>query len=327
MARRQGSAVTARVVVGVLTYDRLEGLERLLRGLAREAAWGAGEGVWLGVVVVSNHAGTHGAVASLVERVSGETGLSVRVEVGPGGIPGGRNAAVRAGLGWSATHVGFLDDDEWVEAGWLCAMLGTLGSSGADVVAGPVVESLPAGAPGWVSAGRFFSRPRRATGSVLGYCYTGNVLARASVFASLGLGDGGVWFDEGLTGVGMSEDWVFFRRAHRAGARIVWCDEAVVREAVPLERCTAGYLVERMRRIGQTTGRAARVERGLIVGGLVSVGRGCAWLVIGAWRRATALCLKRGAARTARVVRGWRGTAYGLGVLEGVFGRLSEGRW
>lgn len=314
-----------RVVVGILTCRRLAMLERLLHTLNDEARDGKEAGVSLGIVVVSNDPETHSDVERLNARLRTRLQLDCSVVEGGGvGIAPGRNRAVRAALHDAALDkdglIGFLDDDEWVERGWLGAMLETLDDTNADVVAGPVVDVLPESVAGWVSLGRFFERKRHRTGTELPHCYTGNVLARAEVFRRWDQADKDEWFDPALAFVG-GEDRAFFRSVRQQGARIVWCDEGIVREEVPAERCNARYLVTRKRRIGQTIGRESRIERGIIGVG-ISIARSLAWLMIGAVQRLAVLGVKPGAARQAMAIRGWCSTAYGTGVLEGAFGKL-----
>ena len=109
-----------------------------------------------------------------------------------------------------------------------------------------MIRLLDPAAPRWVVAGRFFDRPRYRDGAELHYAATSNVLIARSV-----LGIATPPFNERL-GLAGGEDTYFFRMAYLAGCRIVWADRAVVRESVPLSRCTARWLLRREYRRGNT---------------------------------------------------------------------------
>lgn len=159
------------------------------------------------------------------------------------GIAQARNAALAFCEG-RHDFVAFVDDDEVVEPRWLDQLLATQAETRADAVAGPVVAEFDAGVSAWIARGRFFTRPRRATGEEIHAAGTGNVLIGMAAVGRLGLR-----FDErfGLSG---GEDTHFFMRARRAGFRIVWADAARVRERVPASRANAAWLLRRAFREG-----------------------------------------------------------------------------
>ena len=145
----------------------------------------------------------------------------------------------------------FIDDDEVPEPGWLDELLSAQQRYGADVVGGPVVPDLPDATPGWVRRGRFLAYNRHPTGHRLPYVFTNNVLFRSSILDGLP-----IWFDERYNQTG-GEDRHFFQRIGMAGYKIVWSDEAVVREWVPAERITVRWILQRSYRYGNT---ASNVE-------------------------------------------------------------------
>jgi glycosyltransferase involved in cell wall biosynthesis len=160
-----------------------------------------------------------------------------------------RNRALECAQG---DLVAFIDDDESAPAGWLAALLAAMEQHRADVVLGPVNGRLPEDAPEWIRQGRFFERPARASGTRVTLGGTGNALMRASLVR------GRRAFDAryGLSG---SEDTDFFFRLWRGGACMVWCQEAMLTEAVPPERLSARWLLERGFAAGQ--GYADIVDR------------------------------------------------------------------
>jgi GT2 family glycosyltransferase len=148
-----------------------------------------------------------------------------------------------------ADWIAFIDDDEIPEPGWLDELLRVGAEHGADVVAGPVEPEFEEQPPAWVLEGRFLARPRRETGTPLDRAGTGNVVVRTTVLRS-----GDAWFDEAMAMTGGS-DILFFRRLHRQGCRIVWADQAVVRERVPATRATTSWICRRAFRYGCSTTR------------------------------------------------------------------------
>lgn len=160
-----------------------------------------------------------------------------------------RNATVAMAHGeW----VAFIDDDELPQDNWLSTLMAATRTYQADAVLGPVLPRYVPGTPQWLIDGRYFDRRRPRTGMVLDErdARSGNVLIRAHTLRLL---DGP--FDPAFGRTG-GEDSVLFRSLLRAGAKLVWCDEAPVSEEVPLARANSGWLLKRSYRIGQTWTRA-----------------------------------------------------------------------
>lgn len=231
------------VALCVITFRRPEGLTRLLQALSMLHV--PADGVELSVVVVDND--PEGSARPVAEHAAGAHGLRLRYEIEPArGIPMARNRALRAALGSGPDFVAWMDDDEDPEPDWLVNMLETQARSDADVVMGPGLASFEPGTPSWVQESGLFDHARFATGSVFPFFHarTSGVLIRASVVPVEG-------FDERLALTG-GEDRLFFTRIHRAGARFVWDDRAVMHDHVPLSRANAGWLVRRWYRTGVT---------------------------------------------------------------------------
>lgn len=153
------------------------------------------------------------------------------------GVGFARNRCVSEAQGeW----VAFIDDDEYPISDWLVQLLQCAAAFSADGVFGPVVAEFESPPPRWIHSSGFHSRPRFATGSSLGWgdCRTGNVLFRRRLFLDLGA------FDPRFSASG-GEDSEFFWRCIEGGARMVWCDEAVVRERVPTIRMSRAWMLRR----------------------------------------------------------------------------------
>jgi succinoglycan biosynthesis protein ExoM len=149
-----------------------------------------------------------------------------------------RNRALSEACG---RYAAFIDDDEVASPEWLAMLLRARERYIAPVVLGPVMPLLPTNTPRWVIAGRFFDRPRRATGTIVHASVggTGNVLLDLhAVRRTRTLFDASY----GITG---GEDTHFFYRLAAAGLNAVWCDEAEVHEQVQPHRVRIGWLVQR----------------------------------------------------------------------------------
>lgn len=159
-----------------------------------------------------------------------------------------RNRTVALATG---DRLAFIDDDERAAPDWLERLEGTLGNFAADVVLGPVEPVLPADAPGWIRRGGFYRWPRMGTGAVVpvNRLRFGNVLLRAALLRGTAAP-----FDPayGLTG---GEDGELLGRLVQGGARVVWCDEAVVLEPVEPARLSLRWLLLRALRGGQDYAR------------------------------------------------------------------------
>lgn len=152
--------------------------------------------------------------------------------------------------------IAFIDDDEVAEPKWLHSLIVTATREHAQLVFGPVLPVYPAGMPQWLIDGKFYERPRHATGAAvpLFEARTGNVLIDRAV-----LGQSELRFDPAL-GLSGGEDYVFFRTLFARGSEAVWCDEALVQEEVPLNRATAPWLIRRSFRVGSVEATLGRRE-------------------------------------------------------------------
>jgi len=165
-----------------------------------------------------------------------------------------RNMTVELAQGiWLA----FVDDDERAPADWLRKMLIAATTSAADGVLGPVEPIVPDTAPTWIKRGRFYDFPRMATGAVIppNRLRFGNVLLRGSLLRS-----DRPPFDPayGLTG---GEDGDLLSRLFIEGARMIWCDEAVIYEPVESRRLSLRWLLRRSLSGGQDFANLALAGR------------------------------------------------------------------
>jgi GT2 family glycosyltransferase len=266
-----------KVAVCIITYKRPEGLKRLLHGL-NGLSFEERVAPLLSVVVVDNDAA--GTAAVVCEDVRGWFKWPLKYYVEPRrGISQARNRAVACAVALGADFMAFVDDDEVPEPLWLDKLLSVQQEYAADVVGGPVLPYFYEPVPEWVVKGRFFEqsfeRPRYPTGHLLELTAAGNVLVKTSMFDEMG-----GRFDEelGLTG---GEDTLLFARAHEAGYKLVWADEAVAYEWTPASRANARWLLRRAFRLGNSRSvyenRANAGSAALVV----RIAKGCGRVVQG----------------------------------------------
>ena len=236
------------VSVCIATYRRAERLAAVLDDLTRQTRLPDE------VVVVDNDAA---ASARLVveQRLCQSTPFPIRYAVQPvKNISLTRNKTVElAGGDWLA----FIDDDERAPPPWLEQLVDAAARDAADGVLGPVDPVVPSSAPAWIRRGRFYDFPRMATGAVIppNRLRFGNVLLKGSW-----LRGAEEPFDPalGLTG---GEDGDLLSRLAQRGARLVWCDEAIVREPVEASRLSLRWLLRRALSGGQDFARHSLAGR------------------------------------------------------------------
>jgi succinoglycan biosynthesis protein ExoM len=150
-----------------------------------------------------------------------------------------RNRAVANAKG---QFIAFIDDDEFPEPVWLQELFEAGLKFCADGVLGPVNPFFEGTPPAWLIRSGLCVRKCFETGTYLTnlrYMRGGNLLFRRDISDADPL-----LYDPrfGLTG---GEDSDFFERMLKIGRRFVWCNEAVVYEAVPRGRQTRSYHLKR----------------------------------------------------------------------------------
>lgn len=240
-ASQPEDALSSSVSVAILlcTRERSRRLEDCLRSIAALNVPGH---VDPAIVVVENDAlptcqGLVLRLAALMPRWQIRYSHEPRL-----GIPIARNHALAIALELDFDWIAFIDDDETLAPDWLEAMLKASQTFDADVLQGPVDYVYPADSPAWLDKKRLRTRP---SGTQLGTAYTNNVMMRARVARSDGLG---MVFDERLRFTGGS-DSDYFSRAADKGAVIRWVGEASVREVVTAERLTMMWQANRALRV------------------------------------------------------------------------------
>ncbi len=133
------------VSILIPTHNRASSLARALESLREVVVPGGAE---VEVVVVANACSDDTVAAA--REAAGVLPFPVRlVEEPTPNVNVARNAGVAASRG---SIIAMLDDDVWVEPGWLAGLLEVYESNPADMVAGKVALSWEAGRPGWLTA-------------------------------------------------------------------------------------------------------------------------------------------------------------------------------
>ena len=255
------------VSICVATHRRPYGLARLLESLSRMKL---PEGVTAEVIVVDNDAASdprnvpdRDALAPLALHWLREPRRNISYA---------RNLAVANARGeWLA----FVDDDEIVDEGWLAAYWARAEEAACDGWFGPVIPVFETWCTPWLDPS-FFANPRFASGTrITRYgAHTCNAFVRRALFRD-------ARFDPALGRSG-GEDTALFCKLSLRGARFEWCDDAIAREFVPVERQRPGFLVRRSFRggcthaqlehdLGRVPSRSAAITQSLAAAGVLSL--------------------------------------------------------
>lgn len=230
------------VSICVATHCRPERLRDLMQDLARQVRRPDQ------VVIVDNDA--EASARPVVEdlRAAG-TPFAIAYEVQPErNIALTRNRTVALATGdWLA----FIDDDERAPEQWLERLIGAANAYQAQGVLGPVEPRLPADASKWIQRGRFYDFPRFPTGTPvpLNRMRFGNAL-----LCGVNLRREPGPFDTSYE-LTTGEDGDLLVRLVEHGAKIVWCDDAVVYEPIERKRLSLVWLLLRSASGGQEFAR------------------------------------------------------------------------
>lgn len=258
------------VSVCIATYRRTDRLRVLLEDLGKQ------EVLPDEVVVVDND--VEGSARATVEEFKHEDSrFPISYEIQPErNISRTRNRTVQLA---TADWMAFIDDDERAPPQWLRLLLESAARFQADGVLAPVEPQLPAAAPAWIRRGKFYDWPHVPTGTVvpLKHLRFGNVLLRGRLLRA----EPGP-FDPAY-GLSTGEDGDLLLRLIEKGARVVWCDEALVWEPIETKRLSLRWLLQRSLSGGQQAARLALQGRYRPVNAVTRallVPRWCAQLIV-----------------------------------------------
>lgn len=254
------------ITVGICTYRRPVYLEKLLTELSKQYCE---KGFGYSVLVVDND--INRSAEDIVKKAGKSVAYDLRYMVeSRKNISRVRNRIVK---NCNEEFLAFIDDDEFPDSNWLHNLYTQCIKHEADGVLGPVVPFFDLTPPLWLVKSGICNRKAFVTGTLMNnpkYTRTGNVLFRMSVF-----GKENNPFDEkyGTTG---GEDSRFFESAINRGAKFVWCNEAVVWEAVPVERFSRVYYLKRALLRGAMNAKKSKIcsistAKSLIASGIYTI--------------------------------------------------------
>jgi hypothetical protein len=302
-----------RVTVAMLTFHRADDLAAAVPLLLAQREEVTDPTTEVDVLVVDNDPAGRGAA---MVRALQHPHMRAVVEPTPG-IPAARNRALDECA--DRDVLVFIDDDERPHEGWLRHLLDTYRSTGADAVAGPVVSRFSGTLDPWVAAGAFFRRRRLPTGSPIDVAATNNLLLDMAAVRRTG-----ARFDVRFGLVGVGEDTLFTRSMAQQGARLLWCDEAIVTDVVPAERITRSWVLLRAFSMGDvwslTHVQLRRTAAGRAAARLHAASRGALRCAAGAVR----LGLGRVLRSPYHEARGLRTLVRGAGMVVGAAGVLCQ---
>ena len=296
---------TTRIAVCVPTRLRAAGLTRALEGIAKQKLPST-ELATVRVIVVDND--PDGSARQVCDHLRSTLPWPLDYILEPMvGIPYARNCALKAAMP-ANDLIAFIDDDEVPSEEWLVHLLRVWREYSADVVFGPVKPYFPDPVPHWIERGKFFEREDHPTGTVCNGGATGNVLMSTRM-----LTQSSIRFDE-THPFGGGSDLFFFRRAHQAGYRMVWAENAHAVEWIPASRATLRWLLMREFSNGSLIGRQHSIWHRFR-----SAANGTARAIAGA--SCALLLFPFGRHRSARALRS---ASYGLGLMYGATGKQVE---
>lgn len=242
-ANSQSTHQQSKVVICIITFHRLKGLQRLLESIQQLTFKDTEPPDW-GVVVVDNDA--EASARTLVDQFRTSFPVPILYGVEPcQGIAAARNQAVS--LAPECDFIAFIDDDETADPYWLDQLLLVQKTYQADIVTGQVLPDFEETPPKWIIRGGFFNRRRLKTGTQVHFAATHNTLVKYAWTQKL---DGPFDMRFNLTG---GSDSHFSRRVIQGGGKVVWADEAIVTEYNPPNRVKTSWLLQRSFRIAYTT--------------------------------------------------------------------------
>jgi succinoglycan biosynthesis protein ExoM len=232
-----------RVIIGLPTYKRPQGLARLLDSIAKQRV-----DFEVQVLVADNDSEQQEGMQTVARYQ--QQGFRFPLEafvVADRGISQVRNALMqRAFVDYQADLLAMLDDDEWAEEDWLNSLVRVQRLTQADVVGGHVSPEFVVPPPDWVQGLEVYPTPKPQQSGYVYLIYgTTNVLLSKSILIRFP----GQMFDPfyALRGRG---DVEFFKRLKRHGAIFAFSHRARSHEIFGASRLTKNWARERAFRDG-----------------------------------------------------------------------------
>ena len=182
---------------------------------------------------------------SVFEEYAKDLSFPAHYEVEPvRGIVGMRNRALAYALQLNADYLAFFDDDEEVSPNWIIELHKAASQYDAHGVHGRTIYQVPEEAPQWVKEDSYFNPTEKKTGTPRPGASTNNCLIDLSFVRQNNL-----QFDMRMNAIGAS-DTLFFHEMVRKGGKIIWANEAIAYEKVPLSRTEESWILRRAYKVG-----------------------------------------------------------------------------
>ncbi len=241
--------VCADTVLCICTYNRPQGLYKLLMGIASlDAADG------LQIVVVDND--EKGEGAQVCSTLPDDYPFVVHASVeNTAGISHARNAAVNKALTLNPTWLVFLDDDETPSQQWLAELKRIQYKTNADAVGGPTLSVFPENTPDNVRENPYYGADLSIEdGAQCQLQAAGNFLIRAASITKMAP----EFFHPAFAKSG-GEDLAFFTQLAQQGLNMHWAANAIVHEDVPSNRLSEQWMKERVVNIANSRVRVMQM--------------------------------------------------------------------
>lgn len=232
-----------KVVVGIPTFKRPQGLRRLLNSIAKQVS------NFEIIVLVADNEGDYGTGLCTVQEVLAQNyPLSLKaIAVNERGISQVRNALMDEAFGnMKADLLAMIDDDEWVEPQWITSLVAVQQQTNADVTGGSVSPEFEMPPPAWSKGlNIYYQSVENKSGLVPFVSGTTNVLLSRSIVDNYPEERFDTYYS--LVGGGDKE---YFTRLKRLGATFAFAHEAQAHEIFGTTRLTKSWAIERAYRIG-----------------------------------------------------------------------------
>lgn len=243
-----------KIVIGIPTFKRPVGLERLLVSLNNQVSEFRFE------IIVADNEGVNGAGSRVVDKLLVD-GYKVPIKVIPvieRGISQVRNSLMHEAFMLSnADMLAMIDDDEWAEDQWIDSLVKVQQKTGADIVGGSVAPEFEVSPPPWVKGlSIYYQSEQSESGPVEMVAGTTNVLLNRSLVDKYPEEN----FDPFYSLVG-GGDKEYFTRLKRRGAIFAFSHKAKSHEVFGQSRLTKSWAIERSYRIGAGDLRIIMISR------------------------------------------------------------------
>lgn len=228
--------IEEKIAIGIITYNRNDLLHLALDSLLYLKPV---PGVKVELIVVDNYKENH--ALEILKSFNFPFTATYLFEKNKG-IPFARNSVIEKALSIGATKLAFIDDDEQVDSYWLFNLYNGHLKFKADVTIGRVLSVYGEEIPRWVILSSFFEKSRRRTGGGVNHAATCNVMYSIHVFKNWGLRFSQDFATDGGT------DSLLAREIIGRSGKIVYVDDAIVREEVPAHRAKIKWILLRVYR-------------------------------------------------------------------------------